>query len=150
MNVKMICKWWLARGFIVWLTNTTSMWPHHTWLHTAAALVRAQVWSCGICGGQSVTGTDLLQVLRFPLSSSVIWGRYSRPVVAAVPSWLSVTPLRIIKKKHENNTMLFDRGLCVVMSCCSLHWMSEITEMESGLLAFVIYWSDWGRLWQFC
>jgi hypothetical protein len=32
-------------------------------------------------------------------SSSNIWGWYNRPVVAAVPSGLSLTPLRIIIKK---------------------------------------------------
>jgi hypothetical protein len=29
----------------------------------------------------------------------IIWGWYKRPVVAAVPSGLSLTPLRIIKKR---------------------------------------------------
>jgi hypothetical protein len=29
--------------------------------------VRARVWSCGICGGQSGTGAGFLRVLRFPL-----------------------------------------------------------------------------------
>jgi hypothetical protein len=37
------------------------------WLPTAAALVRSQVRSCGICGGQSGTGACFLRVLRFPL-----------------------------------------------------------------------------------
>jgi hypothetical protein len=37
------------------------------WLPTAAARVRSQVRSCGICGGQSGTGASFLQVLRFPL-----------------------------------------------------------------------------------
>jgi hypothetical protein len=36
-------------------------------LPKVAARVRAQVRSCGICGGQSSTGADFLQVLRFPL-----------------------------------------------------------------------------------
>jgi hypothetical protein len=66
------------------------------WLPTAAALVRARVKSCGICGGQSGTGTDLFRVLLFPLPifippifpqspSSIIWSWYNKPVVAAVP-----------------------------------------------------------------
>jgi ribosomal protein L37AE/L43A len=36
------------------------------WLSTAAARVRAQVWSCGICGGQSGAGAGFLRVLRGP------------------------------------------------------------------------------------
>jgi hypothetical protein len=66
------------------------------WLPTAAARVRARVWSCGICGGQSGAVAGFLRVLRFPLPifippiapqspSSIIWGLYNRPEVAAVP-----------------------------------------------------------------
>jgi hypothetical protein len=33
------------------------------WLPTAAARVRAQVWSCGICGGQSGAGAGFLRVI---------------------------------------------------------------------------------------
>jgi hypothetical protein len=58
--------------------------------------VTARVWSCGICGGQNGAGAGFLRVLRFPLptfippiapqsSSSVIWGLYNTPEVAAVP-----------------------------------------------------------------
>jgi hypothetical protein len=36
-------------------------------LPTAAGRGRARVWSCGICGGQSVARTGFLIVLRFPL-----------------------------------------------------------------------------------
>jgi hypothetical protein len=54
-------------------------------------------------------GRHFFRVLQFPLPifippiapqspSSIIWGWYNRPVVAAVPSGLSFTPLRIIKK----------------------------------------------------
>jgi hypothetical protein len=78
------------------------------WLSTAVARVRARVWSCGICGGQSGAGAGFLRVLRFPLpifipptppqsSSFIIWGLYNRPEVAAEPSGLSPTPL----KKHK-------------------------------------------------
>jgi hypothetical protein len=52
---------------------------------SAAARVRARVWSSGICGGQSGAGAGFLLVLRFPLPifippitpqspSSIIWG----------------------------------------------------------------------------
>jgi hypothetical protein len=70
-------------------------------LPTAAARVR----SCGICGEQSGAGASILRVLRFPLPfapqspASIIWGWYNRPVVAAVPSGLRLTPLgKIIKE----------------------------------------------------
>jgi hypothetical protein len=36
-------------------------------ISTAAAQFRAQIRSCGICGGQSSTGADFLRVFRFPL-----------------------------------------------------------------------------------
>jgi hypothetical protein len=79
------------------------------WLPTAAARVRARVWSCGICGAQSGGGAGFLRVLRFPLPifippiapkspSSIIWGLYNKPELAAVPSGLSPTPLIIIKE----------------------------------------------------
>jgi hypothetical protein len=76
------------------------------WLPTAEAMVRAWVWSCGNCGGQSGAEAGFLRVLRFPLpirippiasqsASPSIRGWYNRPVVAAVPSGLTLTPLRI-------------------------------------------------------
>jgi hypothetical protein len=36
------------------------------WLPTAAARVRVRA-ACGVCGGQSGTGTGFLRVLLFPL-----------------------------------------------------------------------------------
>jgi hypothetical protein len=78
-----------------------------SWLSSAAARVRARVWLHGICSGQSGAGAGFLQVLRFPLPifippiapqspSSIISGWYNRPVVATVPSGLSLTRLIII------------------------------------------------------
>jgi hypothetical protein len=54
-------------------------------LLNATASVRAQVRSCGICGGQSNTGANFFRVLWFPLpipptaphSSSIIRGWYN-------------------------------------------------------------------------
>jgi hypothetical protein len=105
----------------MFLRNTGTRLSHHLgraiaqavsrWLLTAAARVLAWVRSCGICGGQSGAGEGFLWVLWFPLPilippvapqspSSIIWGWYSRPVVAAVPSGVSHTPLRIIIPHH--------------------------------------------------
>jgi hypothetical protein len=58
-------------------------------LLTAAARVRSQVRSCGICGGQNGAGASFLRVLLFPLpilipptaphSSTIIRLWYNRP-----------------------------------------------------------------------
>jgi hypothetical protein len=72
------------------------------WLPTAAARVRAQVRSCGICGGQSGVGAGFLRVFQFPLpilipptsphSSSIIWGWYNRPVSGRCTKWTQSHP----------------------------------------------------------
>jgi hypothetical protein len=76
---------------------------------TAAARVRARGRSYRLCGGQRGTRACFFRVLRLSLPyfipplapqspSSIIWGWYGRPIVAAVPCGLSLTPLRIIEK----------------------------------------------------
>jgi hypothetical protein len=101
----------LRNGSHVMVLAALSVWPHFSvWknepsaiaqavsrpLPTATAQVRARVWSCGICGGQSGAGSGFLRVLRFLLPiftppiapqspSSIIWGLYNRPELAAVP-----------------------------------------------------------------
>jgi hypothetical protein len=77
-------------------------------LPTAAARVRAQVRSCGICGGRSGAGAGFLRVLRFllpilirpiaPQSPSSGAGTIGQ-LVADIPSGLSLTPPQETKKK---------------------------------------------------
>jgi hypothetical protein len=71
-------------------------------LPIAAARVRAQVRSWGICGVQSGTGAGFLRVLRFPLSilipptaphsSSIVRGWYNRPVSGRRTKWTQSHP----------------------------------------------------------
>jgi hypothetical protein len=75
------------------------------WLPTAAVGVRARVWSCGIYGWQSGARAGFLLPIFIPpiapqSPSSIIRCCYFRSVVAAVPSGLSLTPLRIIKNVY--------------------------------------------------
>jgi hypothetical protein len=96
VSLSILCNWSRVIGQAV-----------SRWIPTAAAGVRVRVWSCGICGGQSGAGAGFLRVLRFPVPiflppiapqspSSIIWGLYNRPKVAAAPSGLSPTPIIII------------------------------------------------------
>jgi hypothetical protein len=86
------------------------------WLPSA----EAGISSCGICGGQSGAGAGFLRVYLFPLLicippvsaqslSSIICGWYNRPVVAAVPSELSLISLTMIVEKNSVNFLL--RGI---------------------------------------
>jgi hypothetical protein len=72
------------------------------WLPTAEANVRAQIRSCGICGGQIGSRADFLRVLRFPLpilipptvlnSPSIVRGWYYRPVSGRRIKWTQSHP----------------------------------------------------------
>jgi hypothetical protein len=89
------------------------------WLPTEAARVRAQVWSIGICGGQSGAGAAFLRVLRLPLPvfippnspSSQLPGESTIgqkwPTCRLDPIWTSPPTMRIkksryLKKKNTN------------------------------------------------
>jgi hypothetical protein len=78
-------------------------------LPTAAARVRSQDRSSGICGGQCGTGVGFLRVLRFPLpilipptalhsSSSIIRGWYNEPNSGRCTKWTaSLHPKKLEK-----------------------------------------------------
>jgi hypothetical protein len=117
------------------------------WLPTAAGRVRARVWSCGICGGQSGAGAGFLRVLRFPLPIfippiapqsplSIIWGLYNRPEVAAVPSGLSSTPLR--KKNCLLKCKLVFRCMKWIGTEMHQQFMKDIIIYLNGVLFVIV------------
>jgi hypothetical protein len=82
------------------------------WLPTAAARVQTQVWSSGICGGQSGAGAGFLRVLRFPpanLNSTkfstiiITRGRYNRPFSGRRAEW---TQLGLHPPQCENTCLI--------------------------------------------
>jgi hypothetical protein len=72
-------------------------------LLTAAARIRDQVKSCGVCGGASGTGAGFLRILLFPLpilipltaphSSSLIRGWHNRPNSGRRAKWTQSHPI---------------------------------------------------------
>jgi hypothetical protein len=78
------------------------------WLPTAAARVRSQVRSCGICGGQRGTGAGFLRVLQFPLtilipptaphSPSIIRGWCNRPISGRRAKWTQSHPTYVFNE----------------------------------------------------
>jgi hypothetical protein len=100
------------------------------WLPTAAARVRARVWSCGICGGQVSLGQVFSQYFGFPWQSSFHQLLHNHPRLSSgactigqkwpsVPSGLSPTPLIIIiipersNVKHEDGGSMFLWNVCI-------------------------------------
>jgi hypothetical protein len=100
-------------------------------------------------------GAGFLRVLRFPLPisippispqspSSVIWGWYNRPVEAAVPSGLSLTPLIItiiiiIIIISNQSVHIFG---CFMSVCCTDNISlsnTEHTHRSPHSLAFAIF-----------
>jgi hypothetical protein len=110
-------------------------------------ILLSQIWagvcSCGICGGQSGTGSSFLRVLQFPLPifiplispkspSSIIWGWYNRTIVATVPSELSLTPLRMINKKITPNVTHHHQNPL------GLPWRQQVSFCEQGFARRVV------------
>jgi hypothetical protein len=85
-------------------------------LPIAAARIRAQVRSCGVCGGRSDTGAGSLRVLRFPLSiltpptaphsSSIVRGWYNRPVISRCIKWTQSHPTPRNLRNYTDCTVL--------------------------------------------
>jgi hypothetical protein len=110
--IYLLQSWFIKWRFVTCIThiasNAGTIMNNDTVPVFAVDGVRARVSSCGICGGQNYTAAGFLRVLRFPLSTSIppiasqppspiIRDWCNRPIVVAVPSRLSLTPLRIKK-----------------------------------------------------
>jgi hypothetical protein len=105
-------------------------------LPIAAARVREQVRSCGICGRQSGTGVRFIRVLRFPLSILIHRllhihhhlssgaGTISQ-LVAVIPSGLSLTPPQETKKKKLKTT----RWMAVIFMAWEYVWPRRAADL---------------------
>jgi hypothetical protein len=126
------------------------------WLPTSPARVRARVRSCGICSGQNDTGLGFLLVLWFPLPililpmaplpililpiapqspSCIDWGCYNMLIMAAVPSGLSLTWLRIKKVRAgwpRSRSLSPCRGKTFLLSTSSFSWPKAVRAWSSG------------------
>jgi hypothetical protein len=83
------------------------------WLRTSAARVRMQVWSSGICNGQSGAGSGFLRVLWFPLPIFISPNSPSSrspgpstlgqkwPTCRVDPFWTPLPPLCELKKEYN-------------------------------------------------
>jgi hypothetical protein len=136
-------------------------WPCHSRLPNAAARVRAQVRSCGICGGQSGTGGRYFRVLRFPLpilipptaphsSSSSSGAGTIGQLVADVPRGLNLNPTSRNKKR---TTLIGSRQLATRSEDVESYWTTvrfpivkyiyffDIRKWSMTLLtAQILYW----------
>jgi hypothetical protein len=109
-------------------------------LPTAAARIRAQVRSCGICDGQSSDEAGFLRVFRYPLlilippiapqssssSSSIVRGLYQ--LVVDVPSGLNLTPPQETKKK-----VLFYSKKDESVWQCRVTFLSSINSLSNSI-----------------
>jgi hypothetical protein len=121
-------------------------------LPTAAAQVRSQVRSCGICGGQSGTEAGFLRIFRFLLpililqtalysSSCIIRGWYNRQNSGRRAKWtLSYPSSRNLKKRkfRVDKTCLPYAAVCGLLmllecvSCLLGHQGKSLAKKENG------------------
>jgi hypothetical protein len=131
----MLLMWMLFFGSSVMASCAIAQVVSHR-LPTMASRVRAQVRSCGICGGQSGTGAGFLRVTRFLLSilipptaphssssSSVIRGWHNRPTSGRHTKWTQSrsTPRNLVHQSAEMTKLKLKwRTLCLE-SCYHVH-----------------------------
>jgi hypothetical protein len=89
------------------------------WLPTEAARLRARLWPCGICGGQSGVGEDFSEYFNFPCqfalrrllpqssSSFIVRGWYNRPVSGRRTKWTQSHPIENNNKEYRASANSF-------------------------------------------
>jgi hypothetical protein len=115
------------------------------WLPTAAARVRARVWSSGICGGQSGGGAGFLRVLRFPLpifilpnspSSSITRGRYNRPFSGRCAEWTQLGLHRSLCELKKNSSISVNMETTWSTSCMKVKIRRLLIAILSVLFSY--------------
>jgi hypothetical protein len=117
-------------------------------LPITATRVRAQVRSCGICGGQSGAAADFLLVLRFPLpilipptapySSPIVRGGYNRPFSGRRTKWTQSHPTARNKKKTTLRRT-FVRNMYTKLFNINLNNLIRINPRFTTIWPFIDY-----------
>jgi hypothetical protein len=128
------------------------------WLPTAAALLRAQVRSWGICGGQSGLGAGFLRELRFPppilippsvphSSSSIIRGWYKRPISGRHTKWIQSHPTTRTNYVTGSWACSALQSLLIAMTVgSSIFWNITPCENQQKASSFMpVYYLDYYR-----
>jgi hypothetical protein len=114
---------------------------------TAEAQARSQIRTCGICNGQSGSGTGFLRVFRFLLSilispniphSSIIWGWYNGSISGRHSKWIRSHPTPQNQRKILiRMRMVVNKLVLVYGSECWTYGREENGRSEAAQMRFL-------------